>query len=275
MLPKPNSNKNETPEVKHQAPPPQFIGPRKAQNLTPFIIGGLAILLALTGIILLAAWLGGGKSGGFNLFASATPTPTQTFTPTNTSTPTSTPTETATPTVTFTPTPSAPFEYVVQDGDYLFSIVEKFNLGDNGLTLILLLNPPVPAEQRSDPLRPGIDPTTLSIFVGQKLTIPNPGMPLPTSTPVDLGSLARGFKISYTIQPGDTLEGIAAKFLSTVEAIMKENNIAASNAIQAYQIILVPVNLVTPTNTQAPTVTLGATITPPAAAPSATPTVKP
>jgi len=265
MLPKPN--KNDSPETPHsaghQAPPPmQFISPRKRQNIAPFVIGGLAILLAVAGIVLLALWLSGGHAPKFTLFATATPTPTLTFTPTNTSTPTSTPTETTTPTITFTPTPSAPFEYVVQDGDYLFSIVEKFNLGDNGLALILLLNPPVPADKITDPLKPGIDPVTLGISAGQKLIIPNPDMPMPTSTPVPLGELARGFKISYTIQPGDNLQSIAAKFLSTVEAIMKENNITEQNNIQAYQIILVPVNLVTPTNTQAPTVTLGATITP-------------
>ncbi len=176
--------------------------------------------------------------------------------------------------MTFTPTPSAPFEYTVQDKDYLFAIVEKFNLGENGVTLLLLLNP-----YNADTGK-GIDPVTMGVKVGQVILVPNPGYPLPSVTPLP-DNLARGTKVSYTIQPGDTLAAIASLFNSTVEDIMKENGITDQNAIQAYQIITVRVNLVTPTATSQPTITPGASPTPPSPftptppggvpAPSATP----
>jgi LysM repeat protein len=245
-------------------PPSSMISSyKKRQQMGPFVVGGLAILLIAIAIVLLVMWLtgSGAPKFEFNLFATETPTPTLTFTPTNTNTRTSTPTETATPTITFTPTPSAPFEYTVQEGDFLFSIIEKFNLGDNGLALLMLLNPYVPNDPDGNV---GIDPTTLSVFVGQKITIPNPGMPLPSATPVPLETLRRGAKINYTVQAGDTIAGIAFRFNSTTADILKENGLTEAdlNLIYIGQILIIPVNMVTPVNTLAPTVTPGPTITP-------------
>ncbi|PKN92113.1 MAG: hypothetical protein CVU44_15875 [Chloroflexi bacterium HGW-Chloroflexi-6] len=245
-------------------PPSSMISAyKKRQQMGPFVVGILAILLVAIGLVVLVIWLtgSGAPKMEFNLFATETPTPTLTFTPTSTNTRTSTPTETATPTITFTPTPSAPFEYTVEDGDFLFSIIEKFNLGDDGLALLMLLNPYVPDEPNGNV---GIDPTTLSVFVGQKIIIPNPGMPLPTATPVPLETLRRGEKITYTVQAGDTIAGIAFRFNSTSADILKENGLTEAdlNLIYVGQILIIPVNLVTPVNTLAPTVTLGPTITP-------------
>lgn len=243
-------------------PPSSLISSyKRRQQMGPFIVGALAILLIVIGIVVLVLWLTGSGAPNldFNLFATETPTATLTFTPTNTNTPTSTPTETPTPTVTFTPTPSAPFEYTVEDGDFLFSIIEKFNLGDNGLALILLLNPYAPNDPDGNV---GIDPSSLSIFVGQRIIVPNPGMALPTATPVPLETLRRGTIIEYTVQAGDSIAAIAAKFNSTSEAILEENDLDNANLIFIGQILDIPVNLVTPAPTLAPTVTLAATITP-------------
>lgn len=259
------------PKTVNQRPPSQLISNyRKRQQAGPFIIWGGVVLLIVVGLIMIVVWLtsGGGPKFTFTLFATDTPTPTITPSPTNTFTPTNTPTETPTPTVTFTPTPSAPFKYVVEEGDYLSTIVEKFNLGENGIQLILLLNPYNPENGT------GIDPTTLIISVGQELLLPYPGMPLPSATPIP-SDLPRGTKINYTIQPGETLASIAAKFNSTIDDILAENNIEDANAIQAYEIIVVRVNLVTPTITPNPTITPGATVTPGAPAtemPTLTPT---
>jgi LysM repeat protein len=240
-------------------PPADLISSyQKRQKMGPLMIGALAILLVAIALVLLVIWLTGpgGPKMEFTLFATETPTATLTFTPTSTNTPTNTPTETPTPTVTFTPTPSAPFEYTVQEGEFLFTIIEKFGLGNDGLQLILLLNPYNQATGQ------GIDPQTLAIFVGQKILIPNPGMELPTATPVPLETLRRGTKVNYTVQQGDTLAAIAAKFNSTPEEILKENKLDNANLIFVGQILVIPVNLVTPVNTLAPTVTLGPTITP-------------
>jgi LysM repeat protein len=240
-------------------PPSSMISSyKRRQQMGPFVVGGLAILLIAVAIVLLVIWLtgSGAPSLEFNLFATETPTATLTSTPTPTNTPTNTPTETPTPTVTFTPTPSAPFEYTVQDGEFLFTIIEKFGLGNDGLQLIVLLNP------YNEATGEGINPATLSIFIGQKITIPNPGMQLPTATPIPLDTLRRGTLINYTIQSGDTIGVIAEKFNSTSEEILKQNELTDANLIFVGQILEIPVNLVTPVNTLAPTVTLAPTITP-------------
>lgn len=219
----------------------------------PNIVYIVAGVLVLGGVALLVVWLTGPSKPLNTLFATETPTPTLTFTPTNTSTPSETPTSTSTATITATATFSSPFTYTVQDGDYLALIVEKYNLGDDGIALILLLNP-YGGIATDTGLPIGIDPSTQNIVPGQVILLPNPGMVLPTATPIP-ADLPRGTKLNYTIQAGDTLAGIASKFNSTEEAIIEENNITDPNAIQVGQLLVIPVNLVTPTPTRPPTST--------------------
>lgn len=231
---------------------------RRRQQNQAFIIWGGAAMLALIGIILLVIWLTGPSKPLTSLFATDTPTPTLTFTPTVTYTPTETPTITPTFTETLTATPDKPFTYIVQEGDNLVLIAEKHNLADDGILLILSLNPAI--EQAN-----GI------IYPGQEIWIPNSGMRAPTATllPADI---PRGTKLKYQILPGDTLAGIASKFNSTVEEIIKENKIEDPNLLQAYQELTIPVNIVTPTATRPPTST-SAPGTEAAATPQATPSL--
>jgi LysM repeat protein len=175
-----------------------------------------------------------------------------TFTPTNTSTPTLTSTATETATITTTPTFSTSFNYTVQDGDYLQLIVDKYNLGDDGVAWILLLNPYGGVSDSGFPI--GVDPATQNIIPGQVLLLPAPGAPLPTATLIP-PNLPAGTKLSYTIQAGDTLAGIAALFNSTEEEIIKENSIEDASKIFVGQQLIVPANLVTATSTRPPTST--------------------
>ncbi len=221
---------------------------RRKKQRGPTLFYIIAAVFTVAGLIVLGNFLIGPGKPINNLFATDTPTPTLTFTPTNTSIPTFTPTETLTPTVTFTPTPSAPFQYTVQEGDTLSSIVEKFGLGPDGIELIQLLNP------YGGTPGAGIDPATNVVYPGQIIWIPNPGMPLPTATPIP-PNLPRGTIVIYTVKAGDTLGGIAAKFNSTEEAIIKENNLEDPNALFVGQQLRIPVNLVTPTATRPPTST--------------------
>ncbi|GEM_PF-132177 len=223
-----------------------------------------AIGLVVVGLILLIVWLTSGSNallGG--VFATDTPTPTVTSTPTNTSVPTETPTITMTPTVTSTATPSAPFPYTVVEGDSLAVIVDKFGLGDNGIKLILSLNPFNPETGG------GIDPTTQIVYPGLVLLLPYPGMPLPTATPIP-PDLPRGTEIEYVVELGDTLAGIAAKFNSTEAAIIEANDIENANALFAGQLLVIPINLVTATPTLPPTST-PVTPTVPGGQPTSTP----
>jgi len=203
-----------------------------------FVIYGVAALLLIAGIVLVVRATGSGKNPVSALFPSDTPTATLTFTPTNTSTPSSTPTEILTPTITLTPTQSGPITYTIVEGDTLQAIAEKFNLGDDGVPLILEANPDIINNNGY-------------YFVGQNLIIPPPGSVLNTPTPIPAGIR----QIEYSVLPGDTLAGIAAKFNSKADQIVTLNNIENANALQAGQILKIPVNLVTSTPTLPPSST--------------------
>ena len=210
---------------------------RKRQQRGPILIWVLAVLLVLVGIIILVVWFTGDNKPEISLFATETPTPTLTFTPTVTSSPTPTATLTMTPTVTFTPTPSAPFSHIVEENESFATIAEKYALGEDGILLLLALNPEAA--------------TRGFVFVGEEILVPNPGMQLPTATPVPV-DLPRGAELEYTILPGDTIAAIAEKFRSTEEDILEVNELEDPNNIQVGQTLIVPANLVTAVPTRLP-----------------------
>jgi len=220
---------------------------RKQQGNIVFVYG-VAGILVIAGIGLLGFWLTGPNQPLGALFATDTPTPTLTYTPTLTPPPTETPTITPTATLTGTSTPSAPFTYTVQEGDSLAAIVEKFGLGDDGIPLMLFLNP------YSETTGTGIDPSTQIVYPGQQIFVPNPDMEMFTSTPIP-PNLARGTLVNYVVQAGDSLAGIAGLFNSTIEDIVETNELPDANAIFVGQSLDVHVNLVTPTATRPPTST--------------------
>jgi uncharacterized protein YkwD len=220
----------------------------------PLLMYG-SIALVVLGVILLLVWLTRPNQPLGGLFATDTPTATLTFTPTNTSIPSETPTITPTGTATITSTPSEPFDYTIQEGDSLDAIAQRFNLGEDGILLILDENPTIITQNN------GV------IFVGDTIRIPPPGRTRSTSTPIP--NLPRGTLIEYRVLPGDTLAGIAVRFNSLEADIIEENAIENANALQVGQVLQIPVNLVTPTATLPSTST---PITPTLAAGQATTT---
>lgn len=238
---------------------------RRRQQMTPVIMAAMAILLVVAGILILLLWFRGENGLGPLGLAQPTPTasaslteavvvPTQTTVP-PTATETETPTITLSPTITETATPSGPFEYEVKSGDTCWDIAVANKVD---LEVLLAINN-FPAG--TCPIQPGL-----------KIMIPLPDTTLPTETPIPADM--RG-KINYAIKTGETLAIIAAKFNSTVQAILNENRtIRNENEITAGQVIVVPVNIVTPTPTTAATMTntpAAATNTPPAATATNTP----
>jgi LysM repeat protein len=228
---------------------------RKRRNrLMPLILGGLALLLVIVGVIIVVTSLRGG--GLVKLITTKTPTPTITSTPTETPTLTETATITVTPTITSTATQSSVYDYVVKEGDTLTSIVKDQNLGDNGLSLIYILNPT-------------IDPATVStsIIPGLVLKLPPPNFPMPTSTPLPTG-LAPGTRITYTVLPNDSLGGISIKFNTTIAAIVTANPTLLKDGeksiIYVGEQLIVPINLATavPTKVKTSTPTPTATAKP-------------
>lgn len=214
---------------------------RRLQKGGPFLLYG-AVALVIIGAIMLVVWLMGPDKPLGQMFATDTPTPTLTFTPTNTPSPTITSTITVTPTVTITPTPSGPQQYTIQEGDSLEAIAKKFNLGNEGSLLIYYAN------------QKEMEANSGTIYVGQTITIPPAGSVLPSMTPIP-ASLSRGTKVQYTVLPGDTLAGIAVRFNSNADEIVKANDLTDANALQVGQVLQIPVNLVTATATLSPSST--------------------
>ena len=163
---------------------------RKKQKAGPYVLGGLAILLAVAGIALLVIYLVGGGGGlKLSFLNSPTPTPTETPTPTPvtpTATFTLTPTITDTPMPTLTNTPSGPVEYEVQELDNCTSIAEKFEVD---VEVMLVLN--------------NLDSRCL-IYPGQTILVPAPGQQLPTPTPLP-DDTPPATMIEYSVRPGDSL----------------------------------------------------------------------
>lgn len=226
---------------------------RRKQKSGPKLIGILAALLILAGIVLVVVWAigqtGGGGGGGFALFKSKTPTPTETPTPTPV---TPTATATNTPTITPTFTASAPFEYVVQEDDNCTVLAERF---DVDIEVLLFLN--------------NLDSACI-IQVGQTIMIPAPGQEMPTATPLPT-DIRPGTIIDYVVRSGDNLTDIATRFRSTVERIILETNryrrsqglteIEDNNDLYVGDLLKIPVYIVTaqPTATSSRTMTPSAT----------------
>jgi LysM repeat protein len=200
---------------------------RRRERIGNYAIGALAAILALVGIVLILSWLGGPIKVNLPFLTSPTPTVTLTPTPSRTPTPSATPTASPVPA---TSTLSGPITYIVQQGDLLGNIAKKYGVT---IAAIMAANPSL-----TDPSQ---------IFVGQRLVIPPPGSePSPTALPT---GLKPGSTISYLVQPGDSLQTIAAKFNSTAEDIQKLNNITDPNKIYPGLYLKVRIGIATPTPT--------------------------
>jgi len=200
---------------------------RRRERIGNYAIGALATILAVVGIVLIIAWLGGPIKVSLPFLTSPTPTATLTPTPSRTPTPSNTPTASPVPP---TPTLSGPITYIVQQDDLLGSIAQKYGVT---IAAIMAANPSL-----TDPSQ---------IFVGQRLVIPAPGSE-PSATPLPTG-LRAGNTILYLVQPGDSLQTIAAKFNSTAEDIQKLNNITDPNKIYPGLYLKVRYGIATPTPT--------------------------
>ncbi len=152
----------------------------------------------------------------------ATPTPTSTATLSPTPSPTP---ETPVPTSTPLPTPT-PFTYEVKDGDTCAGIAFSFDVS------ILSI-----VQQNNLPADCGI------LFINQQLLIPQPtatASPLPSATLSAAQATEEACeKLSYEVEDGDTLSGIAANYNVPASAI-KEYNGLVTDAVLSGQTILIP-----------------------------------
>ncbi len=105
--------------------------------------------------------------------------------------------------------------YVIQRGDTLFSLAQRFNMSVSELAL------------QNNIVNPSL------IFVGQRLTIcPEGSDTSPPEPPTEC--------TFHTVAPGDTLFSIALSYGSTVQEVARANNITNVNVIFVGQKLCVP-----------------------------------
>lgn len=172
--------------------------------------------------------------------------PTATTTPTSTPPPSATPQPTSTDTPEPTPTPLPPVEYVVQTGDTCLGIAFSNQVSVGSIVEANRSNGLI-----TDPNCQFLPPPGTTILV-----------PVPTPTPSALPTATLGAGIGPTavarptwqVLSGQNLQAIATRFGLTVQDLMDANAIRDPNAIQAGQILIIPVELaVTPGPTPTPT----------------------
>ncbi|OQY91981.1 MAG: hypothetical protein B6D41_08680 [Chloroflexi bacterium UTCFX4] len=126
-----------------------------------------------------------------------------------------------------------PNPYTVQRGEWFLSIARKCGVTPQEL---LAANP-------------GLNPNALRL--GQTIRIPQPGEVFPTITPQTIGTVPADDTITevpstggcsnpYTVERGDTINSIARKCGTTVEALMQTNGIPAPEYIFPGQHLRIP-----------------------------------
>ncbi|NLO82201.1 MAG: LysM peptidoglycan-binding domain-containing protein [Clostridiales bacterium] len=103
------------------------------------------------------------------------------------------------------------FYYIVQPGDSLYRIAQRFNVPLNELIRVNQIPPPY------------------IIYPGQKIFVPGVEPPKPPP----------GGQV-YIVQPGDTLYSIAEKFNLPLDSIIRLNNIPRPDLIYPGQRLILP-----------------------------------
>lgn len=153
------------------------------------------------------------------IIATATTAATSTPLAAASATPTSTPT-TVPPTTTPSPTPSGPTVYVVEAGDTLLGIAERFGVTTEAILRVNDLD----------------DPDNLT--EGQELAIP----PTPTAEPAGTSTTTPTPRpiTTYVVQPGDTLLAIGEKFGVDPEAFARYNGLSDPDDLSPGQELTIP-----------------------------------
>ena len=164
-------------------------------------------------------------------------------------TPTATATATATfaPTVTLAPTEETPEDgssettsttsyiiYVVQAGDTLDEIARDHDTTVNAIVQLNGITNP----SRIDPGQELRIPSAVGTPAGQSGSEPDPtatNTPAPTPTP-----LPTNVPTTYTVQPGDTLGGIAAVYGVSIVELAQVNGIIDYDRLSVGQILVIP-----------------------------------
>lgn len=141
--------------------------------------------------------------------------------------------------------PSAnPATYTVQPGDSLTAVAARFGVtrealaAANGISPSSLLYigqvlklPGSGSQQPPSPTRQPVPPTAAQPLPGASTTTPQPATAPSTAD--------AGKPVQYTVQPGDNLASIAAKFNTTTEALIRLNNLQDVNYVFVGQVLTI------------------------------------
>ncbi|MEW5956613.1 MAG: LysM peptidoglycan-binding domain-containing protein [Chloroflexota bacterium] len=123
------------------------------------------------------------------------------------------------------PPPAPTVSYIIEEGDTLLSIARQF-------------------EVTAEAIRQANDlADTRTLQVGRKLVIPLPvesqdSIPIPNRTPE---RWAGQHTIEYTVQPGETLSGIARRYGVPLESIFQAKTLTPATEPQAGETLLIPI----------------------------------
>jgi cell wall-associated NlpC family hydrolase len=152
---------------------------------------------------------------------------------------------------------TAPTVYTVQPGDYLLGIAKKLNVGFRDLLTVNQLTP-------TSPLYPGDVLTVPSTKLAAKAA-PTAPTPPAAVTPAP----AAQAPVSYTVQAGDAILGIAARYGLKYGAILKLNGITLEAVLRPGDTLLLPPGA-TPVAPAPPASTVPATTVPASTVPATT-----
>jgi LysM repeat protein len=210
---------------------------RPRARIIPNLIGAVSLLVCVGCVVVVLAPRFTGINLPFGLPVTATPEPppTATLAPPAVSTPTVVREPTITPGFSPTPSQRASFQYTVVEGDTLYSIALA-----NGLTV--------------EQLAAANGKVSDSLSIGEVLVIPAEDYQPPTATPIP-PDLPAGTELQHVIKIGETLDTIAAAYLSTVDSILALNEevIVDPASLPVGSTIVVRYGLITPTPVVAPT----------------------
>ncbi len=193
-----------------------MIGPRQVTLDSRIALALVAVLALVSAGITYAATRALGPGA-----VSETPTGTPTSTATASPIPSVTPTHTAEPTA----TPLPPIEYTVVEGDTCGSVAFFFNVSVRSIIELNNLG------------------TQCLLTIGQTLLVPQP---TPTASPTATSTLSPAEateaacpKISYTVEGGDSLFGIAQNYNVAVQAIKDYNGLGGDTVFEG-QVLIIP-----------------------------------
>jgi LysM repeat protein len=127
-------------------------------------------------------------------------------------------------------------EYVVQQGDTLMRIAQRFGMspdvlaGANGITNPALIYP----GQRL--VVPGTSTTSVAPVTTNPVLVAAPQNP----TPVPVAAMVSGEQTTHTVQPGENLFRIALHYGASIQAIMSANGIGDPSLIYVGQQLVIP-----------------------------------